>query len=152
MRRTVLCLSILLVLLSISGSAAAQLRYGTDFTTSDAVWSVTHVKVKSNMTPFYLEGIQQTWIAANDVAKDLGQIEDYAIYSSLLSDSGDYNLTLVIEFKDLAQYDSGRKNFEEFEAALNKRLSEEKRDTIVKGYPEMRTIVGEYLIRKLDFM
>jgi len=152
MKKTVLCVLILLVLLAINGSAAAQLRFGTDFTASDAVWSITHIKVKSNMMAYYLEGLKQTWIAANEVAKELGQIEDYAIYSSMLSEGGDYNLTLVIEFKDLAQYDSGRKNYKEFEEALNRRLAEEKRESIVKGYPEMRTIVGEHLVRKLDFM
>lgn len=136
--------------LLLTGTSFAQLRFGTDFTTSDAVWSVTQVKVKSNMIPYYLEGIKQTWLAANEVAKEMGQIEDYAIYASILPDSGDHNLTLLVQFKDLAQYDAGRKNFKEFEAALNKKLSEEKRETIVKSYPEMRTIVGEYLIRKVE--
>jgi hypothetical protein len=136
---------------ALTTTALAQLKFGTDFTASDSVWSVTHVKVKSNMMPYYLEGIQQTWLAANEVAKEMGQVEDYAIYSNILTDSGDYNLTLVIEFKDLAQYDAGRKKYKEFEAALNKKLAEEKRESIVKGYPEMRTIVGEYLIRKIDF-
>ena len=147
MKKALLVLS----LLSLTVPSYAQLRFGTDFTASDAVWSVTNVKVKSNMMPYYLEGLQQTWVVANEVAKEMGQIEDFAIYSSVLTDSGDYNLTLIIEFKDLAQYDAGRKDYKEFEAALNKRLSEEKRETLVKSYPEMRTIVGEYLIRKIEF-
>lgn len=151
MKRVLVVFSVVFVIGVLSGTTFAQLRFGTDFTTSDEVWSITHVKVKSNMIPDYLEGIQKTWLSANEVAKELGQIEEYAIYSSILTDGGDYNLTLVIKFKDLAQYDAGRKNFKEFEEALNRKLSEEKRDAIVKEYPGMRTIVGEHLVRKVDF-
>lgn len=152
MRKNVWMLTLLATVALLSGTASAQLKYGTDFTTSDAVWSVTHVKVKSNMIPYYLEGIKQTWVTGNEVAKQLGQIEDWAIYSNILGDSGDYNLTLVVEFKDLAQYDKGRKEFKEFEKLWLEKISEEKREGIVKTYPEMREIVGEYLVRKLDFM
>lgn len=152
MRKNVGMVTLLATVALLSGTASAQLKYGTDFTTSDAVWSVTHVKVKSNMIPYYLEGIKQTWVTGNEVAKQLGQIEDWAIYSNILGDSGDYNLTLVVEFKDLAQYDKGRKEFKEFEKLWLEKISEEKREGIVKTYPEMREIVGEYLVRKLDFM
>jgi len=151
MRRTIVLLTLLFALVCLSGTSFAQLKFGTDFMESDTVWSVTHVKVKSKMIPYYLEGIKQTWLTANQVAKEMGQLEDYAIYSSILADSGDYNLTLVIEFKDLAQYDEGRKNYKEFEEALKRKLSEQKRDEIVKSYPELRTIVGEHLIRKVEF-
>ena len=151
MERTILCLALMFALVGVSGTGVAQLKFGTDFTTSDAVWSVTHVKVKSNMIPYYLEGIKQTWVTGNEVAKELGQIEGYAVYGNELPDSGDYNLTLVVEFKDLAQYDKGRTEYKAFEEAWLKKISEEKREEIVTGYPEMRTIVGEYLIRKIDF-
>ena len=152
MKKSVFCFLLVFALTSLSGTALAQLKYGTDFTASDAVWSVTHIKVKSNMIPYYLEGIKQTWVTGNEVAKELGQLEDWSIYSSLLGDSGEYNLTLVVEFKDLAQYDKGRKEFKAFEELWLKKISEEKREGIVKAYPEMREIVGEYLVRKLDFM
>jgi hypothetical protein len=140
-----------MTLVALSASAFGQLKYGQDFTTSDTVWSVTHVKVDSNMIPQYLEGIQRTWVTGNEVAKELGQIEDWAIYANELPSSGDYNLTLVIEFKDMAQYDKGRKEFAQFEEAWLKKLSEQKRREIVGTYPGMRTIVGEYLSRRVEF-
>lgn len=143
-------LTVVFALLIFGGNAFAQLKYGTDYTASDAVWSITHVKVKANMIPYYLEGIRQTWITGNEVAKELGQLEDYAIYESLLGEGGDYNLTLVVEFKDLAQYDKGRKEFKQFEEAWLKKISQEKREKIVQTYPDMREIVGEYLIRKIE--
>lgn len=150
MKKAVLCLALTVALLGLSETVSAQLKFGTDFTTSDTVWSVTNVKVKSNMIPYYLEGIKQTWVTGNEVAKELGQIQDYAIYGNMLADSGDYNLTLVVEFKDLVQYDKGRTEYAAFEEAWLKKISEEKREEIVMKYPDMRTIVGEYLVRRID--
>jgi hypothetical protein len=132
MKRTILGFSLMFAFVCLSGTAFAQLKFGTDFTASDAVWSVTHIKVKSNMIPYYLEGLKQTWVTGNEVSKELGQIEDWAVYSSLLGDSGEYNLTLVVEFKDLAQYDKGRTEFKAFEELWLKKISEEKREGIVK--------------------
>jgi hypothetical protein len=151
MKRSCLLILIASVLFSLTGTAVGQLRFGTDFTNSDALWSVTHVQVKSNMIPHYLEGLKETWVTANEVSKELGQIDDWAIYGNILPNSGDYNLTLVVEFRDLAQYDKGRKEFKEFEEAWLKKISQEKREKIVQSYPDIRTIVGEYLVRKIDF-
>ena len=139
-------------ILSLGVPATAQLKYGTDFTTSDAIWTITNVKVDSNMIPDYLEGIRQTWTASNDLAKQMGQIEDYSVLTSALPNGGDYNLILMVKFTNMAQYEKGRKEFKEFEEAWRKKLSEEKQRTIVKTYPNMRTIVGEYMLRKVDFL
>jgi hypothetical protein len=151
MHRWIKCAALLGVGLVASTTSFAQLEYGKDYTDSDALYSVTHVKVASNMLDVYLEGIRQTWINSNEVAKGLGHIQDYAVYSSLLPDSGDYNLTLVVSFKDLAQYELGRKEFQKFEEAWLKQMPEEKQREIVATYPNVRTIVGEYLVRQLQF-
>ncbi|NQW05138.1 MAG: hypothetical protein HQ485_14115 [Acidobacteria bacterium] len=141
-----------LCILSFAIPASAQLKYGTDFTTSDAIWTVTHVKVDTNMVPDYLEGIRQTWTASNDLAKQMGQIEDYSVYTTELAGSGEYNVMLMVKFANMAQYEKGRKEFKEFEEAWSKKLSEEKRRTIVKTYPNMRTIVGQYMMRQVQFL
>lgn len=62
--------------------AAAQLQPWEDFEASDAVWSVTHVDLDPGTMGIYLEGLKFTWIAANEVDKELGHIEDYAIYAN----------------------------------------------------------------------
>jgi hypothetical protein len=62
-----------------STAAFADLEPWKDYSVSDAVYSVTTIKVHSNMEDAYLEGLKQTWVASSDVAKKLGQIEDYHI-------------------------------------------------------------------------
>ena len=64
--------------------ALAQLNVYEDYTVSDSVWSITTIKVDSNMGDYYLEGIKSTWVESNDVAKSLGHIEDYSIMVSAM--------------------------------------------------------------------
>jgi hypothetical protein len=137
-------------IIGLSGEASAQLKYGKDYTTSDGVSSVTTVKVDANMIGHYLEGIKQTWVTGNQVAKDLGQIDSWDIYLSELPDSGDFNVALIVRFKDMAQYEKGRTEYAAFEEAWLKKISEEKREGIVKTYPGIRKIAGEYLLRKVE--
>src|SRR5882757_2049725 len=80
--------------------AFADLEPWKDYTVSDAVWSVTTIKVHSNMDDAYLEGLRKTWVESSEVAKKLGHIEDYHIYRSDLMESGNFNLMLVVKFKN----------------------------------------------------
>ncbi len=89
-------------MLAFSISAFADLEPWTDYEVSDAVWSVTTVRVDSNMGDAYLEGIRNTWVSGNKIAQELGQIESWAIYRSDLPDSGDFNLLLVVKFANTA--------------------------------------------------
>ena len=88
--------------LFVSSIAMADLDPWTDYEVSDAVWSVTTVKVDSNMGDAYLEGLRETWVPGNKISKELGQIEDWWIYRSDLQSSGDFNLLLVVKFADTA--------------------------------------------------
>ena len=74
--------------------AQAQLEIYEDYEVSDAVWSVSTVKIDANMGDYYLEGLRSTWIASNEVAKKLGHIEDYSIFSSDFPQSGEFNMLL----------------------------------------------------------
>jgi hypothetical protein len=60
---------------ALSAPASAQLKPYTDYTVSDSVSNVSTIKVKENMVEDYLQGIRNTWVASNAVAKQLGQDE-----------------------------------------------------------------------------
>jgi hypothetical protein len=130
--------------------ALADLEPYKDYDTSEAVWSVTTIRVAPNMDDAYLEGLTKTWVTTNEVAKKLGQIEEYHIYRSDLPQSGEFNLMLVIKFKDAnsanqpnkAQYDAFIKEF-------TKQKSDEVSDFSQKNYPAMREITGQYQVREI---
>ena len=90
-------------LLALSGLAWADLKPWQDYEESEEVHLVTTVKVDSNMEDACLEGLKQTWIPGNETAMNLGQIEDYAIYRSQMSEAGDFNLILVITLASAAR-------------------------------------------------
>lgn len=131
-----------------SQSVWAQLKPFSDFDTSKELWNITMVKVDSNMTEDYLEGLKETWVASNKVAMELGQIENFHIYRSQLENSGDVNLFLVTKFADSSQLEPNKEEYAKFMKAWGDANDKRTRE-ITKNYPSMRTITGEYLVREI---
>lgn len=147
MKRSVL----ILLLVFVPVIAMADLEPWKDYEVSDAVWSVTTVKVDPNMDDAYLEGLQQTWAAGNEVAKKLGQIEDYTIYRSDLPQSGNFNLLLVVKFANTSDLAPNKERYDAFMAEWGKQRADESTEYAQKNYPGMREITGEYLVREITF-
>lgn len=137
-----------LLLSFISTTAMAQLEPWTDYDVSDQLWNITMIKVDPNMDDDYLEGIRDTWVASNKVAKELGQIEDFHIYRSQVSESGDANLFLVVKYANSDQLDPNRQEYDKFMKAWGEANVSKSRE-ISKNYPAMRKITGEYLVREI---
>ncbi len=130
--------------------AHAQLEIYDDYDVSDAVWSISTVKVDANMGDYYLEGLRSTWIASNEVAKKLGQIEDYAIYGSDFPQSGDFNMMLVVQFANTADLAPNKAKYDAFMKTWGETKVKESRQISKDLYPKIRTITGDYLMRKID--
>ena len=139
---------IALLLAFISQSALAQLEPYKDYDISPELWNITFIKVHPNMDDDYLEGLKETWVASNKVAKELGQIEDFHIYRSQLSASGDVNLFLVTKFANSAQLEPNKAEYDKFMKAWGEANQDRTRE-ITKDYPGMRDITGEYLVREI---
>ena len=138
-----------LATLLFSVSAFADLQPWTDYEVSDAVWSITTVKVDSNMGDAYLEGIRDTWVPGNKVAQDLGQIESWAIYRSDLPESGDFNLLLVVKFANTSDLAPNKARYEEFMKKFTEERAQETTEYAQKNYPAMRELTGQYLMREI---
>jgi hypothetical protein len=132
-----------------STAARADLEMYKDYTVSDALWAVTTIKVKSNMGDAYLEGLKKTWVPGNEISKSLGQIEDYWIYGSDLAESGDFNLLLVVKFKNDEMLAPNKARYEAFMAKYGESQSKAATETAQRDYPAMRTITGEYRLREI---
>jgi hypothetical protein len=129
--------------------AFADLEPWKDYTVSEAVWSVTTIKVHSNMDDAYLEGLKKTWVASNEVAKQLGQIEEYHIYRSDLGESGSFNLMLVVKFKNNQMLGPSKARYEAFMKEWGAERNKKTTDTAQHVYPAMRDITGEYNMREI---
>jgi hypothetical protein len=132
-----------------STAAFADLEPWKDYTVSDAVWQVTTIKVHSNMDDAYLEGLKKTWVASNEVAKKLGQIEDYHIYRSDLPESGSFNLMLVVKFKNNEMLAPNKARYEAFMKEWGEERNKKTTDIAQHAYPAMRDITGDYALREI---
>lgn len=137
-----------LVLVCFAGVASADLEPWTDYEVSEGVSNVTTIKVDSNMIDKYLEGLKSSWVPANEVAKELGQIKDYGIYVSELPNGGEFNVILVVRFESAADLQPNKEQYEAFMKAWGEE-NQAKSDKIVLTYPDIRTITGEYLFREV---
>jgi hypothetical protein len=137
-----------LVLVCFAGVASADLEPWTDYEVSEGVSNVTTIKVDSNMIDKYLEGLRDTWVPANKVAMELGQIKDYGIYVSELPNGGEFNVVLIVQYASSADMQPDKAEYEAFMKAWGKE-NQEKSDKIVVTYPDIRTITGEYLLREV---
>jgi len=138
-----------IAMLAASGLAFADLEPWTDYEVSDAVWSVTTVKVDSNMGDAYLEGLRETWISGNKISQELGQIESWSIFRSELPESGDFNLILVVKFANTADLAPNKARYDQFMAKFTKEQSDRTTEYAQKNYPGMREITGEYWMREV---
>ncbi len=133
----------------LTSTAWADLTPWTDYEPSAAIWQVTTVKVHPNMGDAYLEGLRDTWVASNEVAKGLGQIEDYWIYRSDLPQSGDFNLLLVVKFANDEALAPNKARYEAFMKEWGEKRNKETTDFAQKNYPGMREITGMYQMREI---
>ena len=140
---------IALVVALCSVAAVADLEPWEDYEVSDSVWWVTAVKVDPNMGDAYLEGIRETWVASNEVAKELGHIEDYAIYRSDLPQSGSFNLLLVVKLAKTEDLAPSKERYEAFMAKWGEERQQATTERAQRDYPAMREITGEYYFRKI---
>ena len=138
-----------LSLIAFSGAVFADLEPYKDYDVSDAVWSVTTVRVDANMDDAYLEGIKGTWAASNEVAKELGQIESYSIFRSDLPQSGDFNLLLIVKFANTTDLAPNKERYAAFMKEWGETRDKETTDYSQKNYPGMRSITGEYYFREI---
>ncbi len=130
--------------------ASAQLKVWEDYEASDSVWIVTHVDLDPGTMGIYLEGLKSTWIAANEVAKELGQIKDYAIYSNQYGADDEFDLVLVIQMESTSDIAPNRKRYEEFLEAYGRANIDKANEKVLELYNKIRRIKGTYLLRKID--
>lgn len=139
-----------ILLSSVASAAVADFEPWTDYELSEGITNVTTVKVDSNMIDNYLEGLSQSWAAANEIAKELGHIEGYWIHVSQLPNSGDFNVVLGIDFKDSAALQPDKAKYDAFMKKWGE-AAQARSDELVKMYPDIREIVGEYNMRSVKF-
>jgi hypothetical protein len=142
--------SFLMILgVAIVSSASAQLKVWEDYEVSDAVFSLTMVKLDPGTQDIYLEGLKSTWVAANEVAQSLGHIEYYAIHANQAAAPGAFDLLLVIKFPSTEMMGPSRERYNAFMEARGRENQAASNEKVRELYNNIREIQGEYMTRTI---
>ena len=130
--------------------AFAQEEKVNDVYDDGTVWNVTYVRTHANMDGQYLLGLSKTWASAMEKYQDAGLIVSYKILAGEASNDDDFNMMLMIEFKNFATYDPNPEReakFDKIEKELETDLGEQYQE-ILKNYPDIREILGSKTFRE----
>ena len=86
---------------SSSGSSGAPYTEGS-------VWDITLVKTKPGMDDDYLRGLGQTLKGAMEEQKKQGIIMEYKVLLGDASNRDDFNILIMVEYKNMAAFDGLR--------------------------------------------
>ena len=113
------------------------------------VWSISFIKVKPGMFDVYLRDLAVQRKLLMDEAKKQGLIVSEKMLSGSASGRDDWDLMLMVEYKNWAAFDGLSAKFDAL--ALKLVGSEEKQlQTMVKR-TEVREIIGEKVVQELTF-
>ena len=122
-----------------------------DYEPSDQQIQLTVIDVQSNYLDNYLVNLKRTWVRSVEVQKELGQIVDYGVYVSDGANSP--NVWLTITYENMAAMQQSKEKWDAVNAVLEERYGddEEELDKISKGYEEIRTMIDNQRINKVNF-
>ena len=137
-----ICLGVCLLLLG--ASVYAQMMRPTH---DGTVWELSFIRVKPGMNSAYEKYLASDWKKEQDALKAAGLILSYQVIGTEAHSPSDWNLLLMVEFKDLASLEA---NQEKTEAIAQKMFGGDEK--IMQGYKdrsEIREVMGTRLARQI---
>jgi len=137
---------LIISMLMFSMAGFAQEEDSREF--ADGVIELTTVKVKTNFLQQYLDGIEQTWVAAAKIQQDMGIISNYNVYVG--NDGSTVYLTMTYpSWANKAPWSD--EQAAEFEEQFRKTISQDENIQLSQSYEDIREIVSVELIGRLIF-
>jgi len=111
------------------------------------VWELTMVRTKAGMEDDYLKNLANAYKSTSEEAKKQGIIMDYKILIGDAANKDDYNLLLMVEYKNMAAFDGLRQKTDPIAQKLIGG-EEQLRQGSVKRM-ELREILGSKTMREI---
>lgn len=145
--RVVILVTAFCVVAAFSNAQSTSAGSGNAPYNEGPVWTLTMVKTKPGMDDDYLKSIAQTFKGTMEEEKKQGIVMDYKVLLGEAADRNDFNILLMVEFKNMAAFDGLR---EKTEAIMSKVLGgeEAQRQLAVKRL-DVREILGTKNMREV---
>lgn len=140
--------SIAAATLTMAVPAAAQMEVYEDYQPAEEVIELTFVKVDEGQFDTYLEGLKTTWVAANEVQKQLGYISSYGIYGVPYGEN-EFNMILRVTFPNTEMMGPSKARYMKFMEEYGKSNLDQSNKTVLDLYNQIRTIQGTYMLREV---
>ena len=143
-----------ITIISLISITALFAQAGETWNVGESVYQVSTIDLEPNVDPQYLNQMKKTWGNNMEVMKAEGLIEEYHIFRSINQYDGDFDLLLMIKYKNLAILDSNPKNNKKWDEASEKArqvISRDQKNQITGTFPKMRTILDQKLMREITF-
>src|SRR6185436_16921661 len=128
-----------------SFTASAQMKVYKD----GSPWEITFIKVKANMGDEYLKSLKGNWKTMHDEAIKQGLIVSYKILQGQASSPDDWDIMLMVEYKNLAAMEG---QDDKWEALMNSVLGgEQAMKTLNQSRVDMREIYGSKVVREVVY-
>jgi hypothetical protein len=137
-----ICVGVCLLLLGVS-LYAQMVRPTHDGT----VWELSFIHVKPGMGPSYDKYLASDWKKIQDGLKSAGMILSYKVIGTEAHSPTDWDLMLMVEYKDLATLEA---NEDKADAFLQKMFGGDEK--VMQGYKErseIREVLGTRLAREI---
>jgi hypothetical protein len=135
-----LVLAVLIVGVSVFAQVNRPYHNGT-------VWDIAYIRMKPGMETAYLNYLAGQWKANQEAAKKEGLIVSYKVIGVEGHGTGDWNLMLMTEYKDLATMEA---NEDKGDALAQKMIgNDEKQMQGYKDRSEIREVMGNRLGREI---
>jgi hypothetical protein len=115
--------------------------------TEGTVWDVTMVKTKAGMTDDYLQNLAGAYKKTSDEMKKEGIIMDYKIFVGDAACPSDFDVLLMVEYKNMAALDNIRAKIDPIERKLIGSDAKMHEGSVKRM--EIRNILGTKLMREI---
>jgi hypothetical protein len=145
MRRNRLVLSVCLAIVILAAAAYTQIP--TRPYRNGSVWNITFIHTHAGMDNAYLTYLTSDWKREQEAAKQDGMILSYKVLTTEAHNSADWDVMLMVEYKDLATMEANQTK----QDALQQKLfsSDQKIEQGYKDRAAIRDLVGTRIAREI---
>ncbi len=115
--------------------------------TEGAVWDITMVKTKPGMSDDYLKNLAHAYKSTSDEAKKQGIIMDYKIFIGDAAGHDDFDILLMVEYKNMAALDGLRDKTDPIAQKLIGGEDQQRQGSVKRM--EIREILGTKTMREI---